>query len=125
MSDDLTVNILIEIRDEIRSTNARLDGTNQRLDQARTELRAEIAQVSTDLGSAIAQVRTDLGSAIAQVRTDLGSAILGAELRIATRTIEQTAATRDLYGLLSGQLDLRGRVERCEHEIDALKQRVG
>ncbi len=114
MSDDLTVNILIEIRDEIRSTNARLDGTNQRLDQARTELRAEIAQVSTDLGSAIAQVRTDLGSAI-----------LGAELRIATRTIEQTAATRDLYGLLSGQLDLRGRVERCEHEIDALKQRVG
>jgi len=103
MSDDVTVQILIEIRDEIRSTNQRLDQTNQQLDQTRTELRAEIALV----------------------RHDLGHEIRESELRSATRMIELTAATRDVYTMLTGQLALRDRVERCEHDIDDLKKRVG
>ena len=45
------------------------------------------------------------------------------EIRAATRMVDHTAATRDLYGLLSGQLELRDRMERCEREIEALKQR--
>jgi hypothetical protein len=40
------------------------------------------------------------------------------------RMEEQTAATRALYDLLNGSLQLRDRVERCEHEIAEPKDRV-
>ena len=39
MSNDLTVRILQEIRDEARKTNAHLDKTNTRLAQMRDEMR--------------------------------------------------------------------------------------
>jgi len=110
MSDDVTTKILIEIRDEIRTTN-------QRLDQTKTELKEEISLVRTEL----ALVRTELREEIGQVR---GEAV-ERELRLATQIVEQTAATRDLYTMLTGQLDLRDRVERCERDIGDLKKRVG
>ncbi len=104
---DLSVQILIEIRDELRSTKQalgdRIDQTNESLRETRVELRGEISQL----------------------RTELVTRMTESELRVATRTVEQTAATRDLYALLSGQLDLRDRVGHCEHDIAELKKRSG
>ncbi len=114
MSDDMTVQILIEIRDEIRSTN-------QRVDQTRTELRDEIGLVRTTLEREIGLVRSELRRETASVRDDMRES----ELRLATRIVEQTAATRDLYTMLTGQLDLRDRIERCEQDIGELKHRIG
>jgi len=101
--DDLTLAVLIEIRDEIRTTNQRVNQTNQRLDNLGADLRAEIGALGTELRGEM----------------------LAIELRSATRMTEQTAATRDLYTMLTGQLELRDRVTQCEHKIDELNKRVG
>ena len=97
--DDLTVHILREIRAEIRSTREELrqhiDSTSQRFDRLE-QAHAELASATRDQ-------------------------IVELELRMATRTAEQTAATRDLYDLLNANLQLRDRVERCEHDIAELK----
>lgn len=94
-SDDLTVRILIEIRDEIRTTNVRVDDLGRRID--------------------------GLGLRIVEVDHRL----LESEVRTATRISEQIAATRDLYALLKDRFELRDRVERCERDIDELKHRAG
>jgi len=147
MSEDLTLAVLIEIRDEIRATNQRVDVTNSRLEQlgtdlrgeiARTrdelrgaieqtsdELRGEIAQTRDEVRGAIAQTREELRGEIAQTRHELRGEIVGVELRNATRVTEQTAATRDLYTLLSGHLDVRDRLTQVEHDVEELKKRVG
>lgn len=113
MSDDVTVQILTEIRDEIRatkdevrSTNQRLDQTNQRLDQTNQRLD---------------QTRIELKQEVALVRTELRDEMVGSEIRAATRMVELTAATRDMYAMLTGQLDLRDRVARCERDSIELK----
>jgi chromosome segregation ATPase len=106
MSEDLTLEILIEIRDEIRSTNQHVDTTNSRLDQ--TNLKLE-------------QLGTDLRGEIAVTRSEFRDGLDARELRNATRIAEQTAATRDLYTLLTDRLDLRDRVTRCESDIDEIK----
>jgi uncharacterized coiled-coil DUF342 family protein len=104
--DSLTVHILRDLRDELRSTGdelrQRIDSMNQRIDHLEHGFRAEL--------------RTE----IAAVRDH----IVESELRMATRFVEQTAATRDLYDLLNANLQLRDRVERCEHDIADLKDRV-
>lgn len=100
MSDDLTVAILIEIRDEIRSTNHRVD-----------ELRGEVR-------TGLAEVRSEL----ALTRNEFRDELHAVELRNATRVTEQTAATRDLYTMLTTQLELRDRVAQCEHEIGEIKR---
>jgi hypothetical protein len=81
-------------------TSRRFDSVDQRFDR--------LEQTHADLASRVA-TRDQL--------VDL-------DLRMATRMVEQTAATRDLYDLLNANLQLRDRVERCEHEIAELKDRV-
>jgi len=101
-SDDLTIRVLIEIRDEIRSTNQRVDRTNERVDHLSTR----VDHMST---------RID----------DMGQRIVESELRTSTAITELTGTIRDVHSLLVDRLDLRDRVERCERDIDELKHRVG
>ena len=110
MSDDLTVHILTEIRDElrgvrdeVRSVRDEVRVTNQLLDETRTELKAEIAQV----------------------RDEVGHKILAVELRVATGITNLNATSIETNRLLTDRFELRDRVERCEHEIDELKKKVG
>jgi hypothetical protein len=64
---DLTTQILIEIRDELRTTNARLDETNGRLDQANGRLdRLERREVEAEIRTSTALV--DVLGAIHEVR---------------------------------------------------------
>jgi chromosome segregation ATPase len=120
MSDDLTLHILREIRDEIR-------GTNQRVDQLSTELRGtnqRVDKLGTDLCGELAQTRTELRAEVAAVREDLGRRITEVELRLATSYTELIASTRDVHELLINNFGLRDRVEACEHDIGELKRQI-
>ncbi len=46
--DSLTIQVLKQIRDEIRSTNSRLDDTNRRLEQGLGELKQEIVELRAE-----------------------------------------------------------------------------
>jgi predicted nucleic acid-binding Zn-ribbon protein len=102
-STDLTVQILIEIRDQIAQTNHRLDTTNQRLDESRDYLGRRI---------------DDLGRRIDQTNRQL----VVTETRLAT---EISALRGTLHEDQPGPRGLRERVERCERHIDELRQRIG
>ena len=114
MSDDnLTTRILTEIREELRSTNQRLEATERRLDHRIDGLEQRLDR------------RIDeTNGRIDDLRVELKQQILESEVRLSTRITEHTAATRDLYDLLQGGLRLRDRVEQCEHDITDLKGRI-
>lgn len=103
MSDEVTVQILRDIRDEIRSTNTRLETTNARLD----------AHIDT--------TREGLQS----LREELGRKIVESEVRTSTAIHELAGTMHDVRDLLRDRLDLRDRVDRCERDIAELKHRVG
>jgi len=105
MSDDVTVKLLADIRDELRSG---LGAVRTEIGELRQEVRTEIGGLREELHVGLADVRREM---------------LASEMRHATRVTEQTAATRNLYELLQDRFDLRDRVERCEHDIAELKQR--
>lgn len=110
MSDDsLTTRILVELRDEIRTTRDEVRLTNQRIDGLEQRLDRRI---------------DDTNGRIDALRVEVKQQILESEVRLATRMTEQTAATRDLYDLVQGNLRLRDRVEQCEHDIAGLKGRI-
>ena len=96
----LSVEILKQIRGEVRETatrlderldrtNERLDRTNERLDQLRAELIERIAE---------------------------------SELRTATAITDLAGTVRELTMALRGQLDFRPRLERCEQHIIELRE---
>ena len=109
-SDDLTLRVLIEIRDEIRSTNERVDHTNSRLDHLRD-----------DLGSRIDRLRDDLGERIDRV----DHRITAVDLRHHTTQLELIASTNNVGTMLQNNFALRDRVAQCEQDIADLRDRIG
>ena len=103
---DLTVQILREIRDEIRGTNKRVDETNRRIDETNRQI-------------------TETNSRLDQTRDELGKRIVESELRTATAITELAGAVQDVRTLLQDRLDLRDRVTRCEEEIAEIKRKLG
>lgn len=95
---DLTLEVLKEIRDDGRRNGERIDETNARLNE--TNARLDV-----------------LGET-------LGRRIVESELRTATAIAELAGTVRELSASLKEDRDLRRRVERCEHDIAALKQRL-
>jgi len=94
---DLTTQVLIEIRDEIRATRVdlseRIDQTNTRLDQTNTRLdRLERRQVD-------------------------------AEIRLSTEVVGLTDVVRDLRDTLLEDRQLRQTVDNHEQRIRALEIR--
>ena len=101
---DLTIHVLTEIRDEIRKTNVRLD-----------DHIAATEHIGRDLGARIDETNR---------RVDrLTDHLVATEMRIGTSLVDVGTTINDVRDMLRGQLDLRARVERCEHEIDELKRR--
>ena len=92
----LTIEILKEIRDEIRQTNGRVDETNGRLD--------------------VTNARLD------DLRDELGRRIVESETRTATAITDLAGTFREVEALLRRNTDLRPRVERCEAEIRELRR---
>ena len=100
--NNLTVRVLVEIRDEIRKTNVRVDALGDRLD---TRIDA-------------------LGERLDKRIDKLGDRLTEVEIRTATSITSLVGAVNDVRDLLRDRLDLRDRVERCEHDIADLKHRL-
>ncbi len=99
---DITVKILVEIRDEIRKTNERIDETNTRLD-------ARIDQTNTRLD---------------EVKESLSRAIVESEIRTATAITGLGGTLQEIKDMLSDRLEVRDRVDRCEQDIAVIKGRL-
>jgi predicted nucleic acid-binding Zn-ribbon protein len=94
--DDITLNVLIDIREEIRETNRRVDKLTGRVDNL--------------------EVHVDAGF------EKLGQRITHSEIRVATAITELAGSVNDVKTMLGNQLDLRDRVARCENDIAELKR---
>jgi predicted nucleic acid-binding Zn-ribbon protein len=102
---DLTIEILKDIRGEVRQTNARLDQTNARLDQ--TNARLELTNERVESGFA-----------------DVSRRIVESEIRTSTAIADLAGTVREMTSVLRMQHDLRPRVERCERDIVLLRDAV-
>jgi uncharacterized protein Yka (UPF0111/DUF47 family) len=102
---DLTTGILIEIRDEVRTTHERVDHLSSRVDHLSS-------RVDT------------LSDRVEFVNDDLGRRIVESERRTATAIHELGGTLREVHTLLKDRA-LHDRVTRCEREIDDLKHRLG
>jgi hypothetical protein len=95
---DLTIEILKDIRAGIEKTNERVDSlredTNARLD--------------------LTNDRLDL----------LSRRVVESEVRTSTAIVELAGTVREMTTVLRAQSDLRPRVERCERDIEELRQRT-
>ncbi len=110
-TNDITVQILRDIRDAIVQTNTRLGETNTRLDQLNSgqlQLATEVQQTNSRLD---------------QTNSRLDHLYSG-QLQLATEVYAMGGTLGDIRELFVGRRDLRHRVERCEREIAAIKQRI-
>jgi hypothetical protein len=96
---DLTIEILKGIREEVRKTNERLEVTNDRLDELRTDLVDRIEGVERR-----------------QTAT---------EVRLATELIAVGSAVREVRDLLREDRGLRDRVDDHERRLVAVEGRMG
>jgi uncharacterized coiled-coil DUF342 family protein len=102
---NVTIEILKSIRDEVRSTNARLDQTNGRLDQTN----ARLDQTNGRLES---------------MREELVRHIVESELRTSTAITDLAGTVREMTSVLRSQGELRPRVEKCEQEILEIRRHL-
>jgi predicted nucleic acid-binding Zn-ribbon protein len=96
---DLTIEILKDIRDEVKSVRDEVRQTNVRLDQTNERLETGLAEVSRR--------------------------IVESEIRTSTAITELAGTVHEMTQVLRAQHDLGPRVERCEHDIAALQRIVG
>lgn len=119
---DLTLEILKDIRSELRSTNTRLDQANARLDQTNTRL----DQTNAILDQANARLDT-MNGRLAETENKLdalGRRVVESEIRTATAITELAGSVQDLTRMLRAQHDLRPRVEQCEPDIAEIRRRL-
>ena len=100
--ENLTLEVLKEIREEGKKTNVRLD-------QLRDETSARINETN---------VRLD------QMRDELSRRIVESEMRTATAITALAGSVGELVTFLKADRDLRPRVEQCEKDIVNLKSRL-
>jgi len=96
---DLTIEILKGIREETHKTNERLDTTNDRLDELRTDLVDRIERVERR-----------------QAET---------EMRLASELVAVGGAVREVRDLLRVDHALRDRVDDHERRLSAVEGRTG
>ena len=95
---DLTVRILTEIRDEIRSTNRRLD-----------ETRADLAGRIDETNSRLDETNRRVDETIKH--------LVETEVRLSTAILDLRGSIVEVRDLLREQLDLRHRVTRIEQHL--------
>ena len=113
MKDDITVEILKDIRASVRETQSDL-GT----------LRIEVGALREDLSGRITSEVGTLRAEMGTLREELSRRIVESEIRTATVMADLAGSVREVASILRSQHDLRPRVERCETEIAELKKRI-
>jgi chromosome segregation ATPase len=111
---DLAVEILKQIRDEVKQTNERLDAT-------RTELSGRLDATRTDLSSRLDATRTELSGRLERLERRQTET----EVRLATELVAVATAVRDLRDVLLEDRKLRETVASHETRIAALERHTG
>jgi hypothetical protein len=125
--DEEVLRVLIDIREASQQTNQRLDQTNQRLDQ--TNQRLDL--VTSELGRRVEETNRQLASLETEMIKQNAAVVQRLDrlemslLPVAPSVERVIGIVRETNQLMRDQIDLRGRVERCERDIDELRRRVG
>lgn len=118
--DSEVVEILKEIRDETKQTNARLDQTNARLDQTNTRLESLEGSVEF-LERRVSKGFEELNSNFNMlVRQQAAS-----ELRLVTEVVSLAKLTREVRDVITQNLDDHKLVLNLEKRVSALEKRNG
>ncbi len=110
--ENLTVQILREIRDEVKKTNERLDQSNERID---------------GLGQRIDETNKrvdETNERLVDLRKELSQRIVESEIRTATAITDLAGAVHSLRDAFVENLNLSGRVSQCEHDIKDIKRKL-
>lgn len=94
-SDDLTVRVLIEIRDQIGGMREEIGGMREEIGG----MRGEIVETNK--------------------RVD------AMDRHLATEIVAMKSVLTDVANVMKGRRKLEARVDRCEREIDELKRKLG
>jgi chromosome segregation ATPase len=113
---DITIEILKDIRGEVRKTNERLDQTNERLDQMNGQLGARIDKTNERIDQTNERLEV--------MREELSRRIVESEIRTSTAIADLAGTVRELTSVLRASADLRPRVDKCEEEIAEIKKRL-
>ena len=106
-----------EIKELGRNLGSRIDQTNAKLEQTRNELSARIHQTNERIDQT--------NERLEELRDELSTRITQSEIHTATAITDLVGTLGEMKTLFSDRLDLRGRVARCEHDIEDIKQRLG
>ena len=98
-SNDLTMRVLVEIRDDIRAMKDEVRSTNVRVEHLESKLETGLR--------------------------DMSDRIVESEIRTATAIVDMHGTLRDVATSLKRSDGLRERVDWCEREIELLKRRPG
>ena len=110
-SDDLTIEILTSIRDEIRSTNGRIDSLSGRVDETNSRIDA----MSTRLDDRINETNVRL-ERIERRQTE-------SEIRLATELTAPAGAVHEVRDLLKAQSHFGKTLTDHEKRISVLERR--
>ena len=112
---DMTNKRLDDMFQVLVDQSRRIDDTNKRIDQVRTELTGRIDMVRTDLTERIDMVRTELTERIDQVRTDLALRMDETNKRI--DGLQQVIVGRTEHAVLRQQVQtLEMRMNKYEYQ---------
>jgi hypothetical protein len=105
MSDEVTIHVLMDIRDDVRAISSHLDQTNARIDKlpTREEIQSELHRVDIRMGETNVRL------------TDIQARLTELDLRHGTRMDELIVA-------FVGARDLETRMSRCERDIAMLSK---
>jgi predicted nucleic acid-binding Zn-ribbon protein len=106
-----------EIKELGKNLGSRIDQTNAKLEQTRNELSARIHQTNERIDQT--------NERLEELRDELSTRITQSEIHTATAITDLVGTLGEMKTLFSDRLDLRGRVARCEHDIEDIKQRLG
>ena len=114
---ELLMGIWNEIKELGKNLGSRIDQTNAKLEQTRNELSARIDQTNARIDQT--------NERLEELRDELSTRITQSEIHTATAITDLVGTLGEMKTLFSDRLDLRGRVARCEHDIEDIKQRLG
>ena len=108
-SEELTGEVLRDIRESIRALDTRL---SKRIDDMETRFDGRLAGVEARFDDVDARFER------------LEGPITDSEIRTGTAILSLKGSIDDIKHLLLTRLDLGDRVTRCEHEIEVIKSRL-
>jgi chromosome segregation ATPase len=110
---DITIEILKDIRAEMRETK-------DEIRSLKGETRDEIRGLKVELH----ETRDELSGRIDAMREELSRRIVDSEIRTSTAIVELAGTVHEMTEVLRASHDLRPRVERCEQDIADIRRRL-